>query len=61
MNEYEKLSEDELIKKINYYSKKARERKLDEHETLDRQSLRNEYLRRIRISLRSNLDNIQMI
>lgn len=53
------LPHDELVKQINRYSSISRERPLTESEASDRQKLREEYLRRIRINLRGQLEGIE--
>lgn len=53
--------EDELIAQINLYSKKSKAERLNDSEKQVQQELRKEYLRRIRQSLKSELDKIDIV
>ena len=53
--------EGELIAQINLYSKKSKAEGLNDSEKQVQQELRKEYLRRIRQSLKSELDKIDIV
>ncbi|WP_068913524.1 DUF896 domain-containing protein [Criibacterium bergeronii] len=61
MKNYKNLMEDELIAQINLYSKKSKAEGLNDSEKQVQQELRKEYLRRIRQSLKSELDKIDIV
>lgn len=61
MKNYKNLMEGELIAQINLYSKKSRAEGLNDSEKQVQQELRKEYLRRIRQSLKSELDKIDIV
>lgn len=61
MKNYKNLMEDELIAQINLYSKKSKAERLNDSEKQVQQELRKEYLRRIRQSLKSELDKIDIV
>ena len=48
---------DEKIKRINLLAKKAKEGSLTEYEKMEQAALRDEYVRAMRASLKSQLDN----
>ncbi len=48
---------DEKIKRINFLAKKAKESGLTEDEKKEQLALRDEYIRAMRASLKSQLDN----
>ena len=52
------LSYDELIKRINDYTGLSRTRDLTVDEAENRQRIRNEYIRRIRVSLSNQMEGI---
>lgn len=58
---YKDINHDELVKKINEYTKLSKERDLTIEETEDRQELRDEYLRRIRANMTGQLENVVRI
>lgn len=58
MIDFSNLKEDELIEKINYYAKK---KDMTEEEKKEQMEYRNEYIKRMKQSLRSNLDSIKII
>ncbi len=49
------------IKRINELARLAKERKLTEEETIERESLRKEYIESFRKSLTSQLDNTYVV
>lgn len=51
--------EKEKIERINYLAKKSREQELSPEEKAEQAQLRQEYLKGIRRSLKSQLDNIE--
>ncbi|HSL85400.1 MAG TPA: DUF896 domain-containing protein [Bacteroidales bacterium] len=55
----DQIPHDDLVAKINAYTKLARERKLTDEEAEEREKYREEYLRRIRLSMRGNLSQIE--
>ncbi len=52
---------EEIIKKINKYSKLAKERELTEEETKEREKYRKIYLEKFKESMRGHLDSIKII
>lgn len=58
MEKYMDTDHDELVKKINEYTALSRERDLNPEETEDRQALRQEYLRRIRVNMTGQMENV---
>lgn len=59
LNMMEKIPHDELVAKINEFTKITRERDLTEEEAQERAKFREEYLRRIRQSVRGNLSGVE--
>ena len=53
------IQHDELVAKINEFTKLTKERALTEAEAEERELYRREYLRRIKISLKGNLDGVK--
>lgn len=53
------IQHDELVGKINEFTKLTKERELTQTEAEERELYRREYLRRIKISLKGNLDGVQ--
>lgn len=53
--------EKEKIERINYLAKKSREQELSSEEKAEQAQLRQEYLKGIRRSLKSQLDNIEFV
>lgn len=53
------IPHDELVAKINEFTKRSRERALTSEEEKERKKYRDEYLQRIRSSMRSNLDGVE--
>ncbi len=53
------IPHDELVAKINEFTKVSRERELTSEEEKERKEYRDEYLKRIRSSMKSNLDGIE--
>lgn len=51
----------ELIAKINYYSRLSRERELTEEEKKDRQKYRQIYIEIFKKQVKSHLDNIEIV
>ena len=51
------MEQDKLIERINYLAKKKKEEGLSEKELQEQKELREEYLKRIRVNLKSSLDN----
>ncbi len=52
---------EEIIKKINEFSKIARERELTEEEAREREKYRKMYLEKFKESVRGHLDSIKVI
>ncbi|MDO5089810.1 MAG: DUF896 domain-containing protein [Leptotrichiaceae bacterium] len=52
---------EEIIKKINEFSKMARERELTEEEMKEREKYRKEYLKKFKESIRGHLDSIKVV
>ncbi|MBP9921345.1 DUF896 domain-containing protein [Proteiniclasticum ruminis] len=55
---YEEIPHDELVAKINEFTKMTRERDLTEEEEKERAAYREEYLKRIRQSMRGSLQGV---
>lgn len=55
---YEEIPHDELVAKINEFTKMTRERDLTEEEVKERAAYREEYLKRIRQSMRGSLQGV---
>ena len=55
---YEEIPHDELVAKINEFTKMTRERDLTEEEEKERAASREEYLKRIRQSMRGSLQGV---
>lgn len=53
------IHHDELVAKINEFTKLIKERELTVEEAEERQRYRQEYLRRIKGNLKSNLDGVK--
>lgn len=53
------IQHDELVAKINEFTKLTKERELTQAEAEERELYRREYLRRIKISLKGNLDGVK--
>ena len=53
--------EKEKIERINYLAKKSKTEGLSAEEKIEQASLRAEYLKGIRRSLKSQLDNIEFV
>lgn len=53
------IPHDELVAKINEFTKVSRERELTSEEEKERKEYRDEYLKRIRSSMKSNLDGVE--
>ena len=51
----------DIIEKVNYFSKLAKERKLTEEEKNERQKYRKLYLEKITGQVRNHLDNIEIV
>ena len=51
----------DIIAKVNYFSKIARERELTEAEKEERQKYRQMYLEQFRAQVRGHLDNIKIV
>ena len=55
---FQELAHDDLVAKINEYTALSRERALTEEETKERAAYREEYLKRIRQSMRGSLGGV---
>ncbi len=55
---YKEIPHDELVAKINEFTKMTRERDLTEEEEKERAAYREEYLKRIRQSMRGSLQGV---
>lgn len=53
------IPHDELVLKINEFTKLAKERELTSEETTERELYRKEYIARIKTSLKGNLDGVE--
>jgi uncharacterized protein YnzC (UPF0291/DUF896 family) len=53
------LNHEELVEKINEYTKLAKERELTAEEAEEREALRKEYVQRVRSNLRTSLEGIE--
>lgn len=51
----------DIIAKVNYFSKLARERELTEAEKEERQKYRQMYLEQFKTQVRGHLDNIKIV
>lgn len=51
----------DIIAKVNYFSKLARERELTEAEKEERQKYRQMYLEQFKAQVRGHLDNIKIV
>ncbi len=51
----------DIIAKVNYFSKLARERELTEAEKEERQKYRQLYLEQFKAQVRGHLDNIKIV
>lgn len=52
---------DNIIKKINEFSKIARERNLTEEEKIEREKYRKMYMEKFRESIKGHLDSIKVV
>ena len=52
---------EDIIKKINEFSKLARERELTEEEKKEREKYRKIYIEKFKESVRGHLDNIKVV
>lgn len=55
---YQEIPHDELVAKINEFTALTRERELTEEEEKERAAYREEYLKRIRQSMRGSLQGV---
>jgi uncharacterized protein YnzC (UPF0291/DUF896 family) len=55
---YNEIPHDELVAKINEFTAMTRERELTEEEEKERAAYREEYLKRIRQSMRGSLQGV---
>ena len=55
---YDEIPHDELVAKINEFTAMTRERELTEEEEKERAAYREEYLKRIRQSMRGSLQGV---
>lgn len=53
------MEHDELVAKINEFSRLSRERTLTPEEAAERETLRREYIGRVKGNLRSSLEGIE--
>ena len=53
--------DDKKIERINYLARKSREQELTEEEKAEQKKLREEYIAAFRKSLRSQLENIEIV
>lgn len=51
----------EIIEKVNYFSKLAKERELTNEEKEERQKYRQLYLEKFKAQVRNHLDNIEIV
>lgn len=51
----------DIVAKVNYFSKLARERELTEAEKEERQKYRQMYLEQFKAQVRGHLDNIKIV
>jgi len=51
----------ERIERINYLAKKAKIEELSEEEKQEQKQLRQAYLKNLRVSLKNQLDNIEIV
>lgn len=51
----------DIIAKVNYFSKLAKERELTNEEKEERQKYRQLYLEKFRAQVRNHLDNIEIV
>ena len=54
------MSEEELVKKINFLSKKSKQEGLNDIEKQEQKNLRQEYVNRFKNNLRQQLDSIKI-
>ena len=54
------MSEEELVKRINFLSKKSKQEGLNDIEKQEQKNLRQEYLNRFKNNLRQQLDSIKI-
>ncbi len=54
------MSEEELVKRINFLSKKSKQEGLNEIEKQEQKNLRQEYVNRFKNNLRQQLDSIKI-
>ncbi|HSP47629.1 MAG TPA: DUF896 domain-containing protein [Clostridiaceae bacterium] len=53
------MNHEELVEKINGFTKLAKERELTPEEAQEREALRKEYVQRVRNNLRTSLEGIE--
>lgn len=53
------MNHEELVEKINEYTKLAKERELTHEEAETREALRKEYVQRVRNNLRTSLEGME--
>ena len=54
------MSEEELVKRINFLSKKSKQEGLNDIEKQEQKNLREEYVNRFKNNLRQQLDSIKI-
>ena len=54
------MSEEELVKRINFLSKKSKQEGLNDIEKQEQKNLRQEYVNRFKNDLRQQLDSIKI-
>ena len=54
------MSEEELVKRINFLSKKSKQEGLNDIEKQEQKNLRQEYVNRFKYNLRQQLDSIKI-
>ena len=54
------MSEEELVKRINFLSKKSKQEGLNDIEKQEQKTLRQEYVNRFKNNLRQQLDSIKI-
>ncbi|CBH22051.1 protein of unknown function [Acetoanaerobium noterae] len=54
------MSEEELVKRINFLSKKSKQEGLNDIEKQEQKNLRQEYVNRFKNNLRQQLDSIKI-
>lgn len=56
-----KMTMDEIIKKVNEYTKLSKERELTEDEKIEREKYRKMYMEKFKESMRGHLDSIKVV